>query len=315
MTQRVHMFSRMFRETQKPALEAAFPGREIVCLHDEDAFAGAVGDMEYLLTLAPPKAYWAQAKKLKLLHSLGAGIDHMIPALDLPPSVIVANAGGLVAEPMAEFGLTLVMMLRKRINQNVTCQRTQVWNPSFPPTVAGATLGILGVGHIGAALARKAAGLGMRVIGTQRTPKTVEYVEKMYSADGTLEVAAQSDVLMSVLPLTSETRGLIGRQVISAMKPGSAVANMGRGGIVDEAALVRALEDGHLSGAALDVMDREPLPPDDPLWSAPNLVITPHIAGGFPEYMEDLATFFAANVDRVESGVPVPTQVSLELGY
>ncbi len=315
MTGRVHIFSGMFRESQEMALKAAFPGREIVCLDNEQEFAAAIEDIEYLLTLAPPGNYWARAKNLKLLHSLGAGIDHLMPGDGLPPSVIVANAAGLVAEPMAEFGLALVLMLRKQIDRSVFQQRHREWKRYLPPSVDGATLGILGVGHIGAALARKAALLGMRVIGTQRTPKTVEYVEKIYAAEETLSVAQQSDVLMCVLPLTSETRGLIDEPMIRAMKPGSSVANMGRGGIVDEAALVRALEDEHLSGAALDVMEHEPLPSDSPLWDAPNLILTPHIAGGFPEYMEDLAMFFAANVARVEAGTPVPTQVSLVHGY
>lgn len=315
MTGRVHIYSRMYRDTQGPALEAAFPDREVVCLKDEAEFAAHIGEIEYLVTLAPPSAHWRDAKKLKLIHSLGAGIDHMVPLDGLPPDVIVANASGLVAEPMAEYGLALVLMVRKHISRAVSQQQRRVWKRYPPHTVRGSTLGILGLGQIGAALARVASFMGMRVIGTQRTPKPVEHVEKVYPAEGTLEVAAQSDVLMCILPWTPDTDGLIDETVIRAMKPGSAVINMGRGGIVDEAALCRALEDGHLSGAALDVMAQEPLPEDSPLWTTPNLVLTPHIAGVFPEYMEELAKFFAANVARVEAGEPVPTQIPLDRGY
>jgi len=305
----------MYRDTQVPALEAAFPGREIVCLKDEADFAEHICSMEHLLALAPPGNYWPQAENLKLIHSFGAGIDHMVPLEGLPDHVIVANASGLVAEPMSEFGLGLVLMVRKYIARAVSQQRDRVWKRFPPRTVNGSTLGILGLGQIGAALAHKASLMGMRVIGTQRTPKPVQYVDKVYPAEETLAVAAQSHVLISILPWTPDTHGLIDETVIRAMKPGSAIVNMGRGGIVDELALCRALEDGHLSGAALDVMEQEPLPSDSPLWTARNLVMTPHIAGVFPEYMEELAKFFAANVARIEAGDPIPTQIPLERGY
>ncbi len=296
-------------------MEAAFPGREIVSLENEDQFASEIGEIEYLLALSPPPDYWPQAKKLKLVHSIGAGIDHMWPLKGLPEGVIIANASGLVAEPMSEFGLALILIVRKRIDRAISQQRTRTWKRYSPLNVEGSTLGILGLGQIGAALARRAAQMGMRVIGTQRTPKTVEHVDKIYPPDQTIEVAAQSDVLISLLPWTPDTHGLIDETVIRAMKPGSALVNMGRGGIIDEAAMCRALEDGHLSGAALDVMEQEPLPEDSPLWHAPNLVMTPHIAGVFPTYMEEIALFFAANVERIEAGQPVPTEIPRDRGY
>jgi phosphoglycerate dehydrogenase-like enzyme len=219
------------------------------------------------------------------------------------------------AEPMAEFGLALVLALLKQLPFFLAAQREHAWRRTLPREARGRTLGILGLGAIGEALAVRAAALGMRVIGTQRAPKPHPAVECVEPPERTDLVLAESDVVVLLLPLTAETRGLLSRERLARMKPGALLVNLARGGIVDEDALVEALREGRLAGAAFDVFATEPLPAESPLWDAPNLWITPHMAGGFPEILDETTRLFAENVARLERGEPVRNAIDRERGY
>jgi phosphoglycerate dehydrogenase-like enzyme len=197
----------------------------------------------------------------------------------------------------------------------VTAQRERAWRRALPARAAGKTLGILGLGAIGEALAVKAAALGLRVIGTQRSPKAHAAVARIEPPARTDVVLAESDVVVLLLPLTDETRGLLSRERIAHMKPGALLVNLARGGIVDEAALVEALREGRLAGAAFDVFAQEPLPVESPLWDAPNLWITPHMAGAFPEILDETTRLFAENVARLERGEPIRNAIDRMRGY
>jgi phosphoglycerate dehydrogenase-like enzyme len=216
---------------------------------------------------------------------------------------------------MAEFGLTLVLALLKRLPGFVAAQRERAWRRALPERAAGKTLAILGLGAIGEALAERAAALGMRVVATQRTPKSHPAVAKIEPPERTGAVLAEADVVVLLVPLTPETRGSFGRQRFAEMKPGAYLVNLARGGLVDEAALVEALREGRLAGAAFDVFASEPLPAASPLWEAPNLWITPHMAGGFPEILDETARRFAENVARLERGEPVENAIDRARGY
>lgn len=308
MSRRIHVYSG-FNDRIVGPLAEVFPDAEIIRLDDPDAFAAAMPDVEWLMALKPPKGHWAKARKLVMVQSFGAGIDHLMPLDGLRPGAMVCNAAGLAAEPMGEYALTLTLMLIKRANWALTGQRTSTWRQYMPATAAGSTIGILGLGRIGESFARKAGALGMRVIGTQRSPRAVDGVDAVYGPDDTAKVVAESDVVVCILPLTAETRNVLDEPMMRRMKPGSSLINLGRGGLVDEPALIRLLEEGHLAGAALDVFEQEPLPADNPLWQAPNLIITPHVAGGFPDYMGGIARLFRRNVDAFEAGLTPPTLV------
>ncbi len=286
-----------------------------MCWRDEADFAAGIPEVEYLFTFAPPAGHWARAERLKLIHCLGAGVDDVLPARGLPERVIVANNRGMSAEPMAEFGLALVLALIKKLPFFVEAQRAREWRRALPARAAESTLGIVGMGAIGQALAEKAHGLGMRVLATQRTPKSHPAVDVVFGTEGTHELLAQSDVVVLLLPLTDETRGSFGKGELAAMKPGGTLVNLARGGIVDEDALVSALRDEKIAGAIFDVFASEPLPDDSPLWDAPNLWITPHMAGGFPDLLERAIEGFAENVRRLERGEPVLNRVDRERGY
>jgi len=153
------------------------------------------------------------------------------------------------------------------------------------------------------------------VIGTQRSPKKHPAVERIEPPERTDAVLAESDVVVLLLPLTDETRGSISRERLARMKPGAFLVNLARGGIVDEDALVEALRGGRLAGAAFDVFATEPLPAESALWDAPNLWITPHMAGGFPEILDETTRLFAENVARLERGEPIRNAIDRERGY
>jgi glyoxylate/hydroxypyruvate reductase A len=298
-----------------PILERHFPGRTVHAWTSEEEFAAGIGDVEYLLALNPPRGHWAGARRLRLIQVLGAGVDGVLPAPDLPPSVVLANQRGMSAEPMAEFGLTLALGLLKQLPFFLAAQRERAWRRTLPVRAAGLTMGILGLGAIGEALAERAAALGMRVIGTQRSPKRHPAVTHIEPPERTDAVLAESDVVVVLLPLTDETRGFLSRERLARMKRGAYLVNLARGGIADEDALADALREGRLAGAALDVFATEPLPPESPLWDVPNLWITPHMAGGFPEILDETTRLFADNVARLERGDPVRNAIDRGRGY
>jgi phosphoglycerate dehydrogenase-like enzyme len=299
----------------QPLFEKHFPGREIVCWTKPEEFVAGLGEAEYLYLLQPPRGHWAKAQRLRLIQALGAGVDYLFPLDGLPERVVIANQRGMSAEPMAEFGLSLVLALLKQLPFFVGAQRERAWRRRLPERAAGKTLGILGLGAIGLALAERAHALGMRVIGTQRTPKPHPALARVEPPSGTLRVLAESDVVVILVPLTDETRGSLGREALAALRPSAYLVNLARGGIVDEAALREALVAGKLAGAAFDVFEREPLLPESPLWDAPNLWITPHAAGGFPDLLDVSIGLFAENVARLERGEDVRSRVDRVRGY
>jgi phosphoglycerate dehydrogenase-like enzyme len=304
-----------FADFLRPLLEKQFPGREVVCWARPEDFAEGIPEVEFLYSLRPPRDQWARARKLRMIQCLGAGVDDLLPAEGLPERVVIANNRGMSAEPMAEFGLALVLGLVKKLPVFLDGQRAHEWRRTLPGVVAGRTLGILGLGAIGLALAVKAHALGMRVIGTQRRPKSHPAVERIYGPEQTEEVLASSDAVVVLLPLTPRTRGSLTRERLARLRPSAFLVNLARGGIVDEQALAAMLREGTLAGAAFDVFEQEPLPETSPLWDVPNLWITPHMAGGFPDLLDLSLAEFADNVARLERGEQPVHVVDREAGY
>ncbi len=255
------------------------------------------------------------APNLKLIHAMGAGVEGMLTPAVVASPVPVANARGCNAPGIADHVMALVLALCRNIHRSVRNQARKVWEKKTTRggEIAGATLGILGLGAIGTETARRAKGLGMRVVSLDRGKPKPPEVDELLPDMGSLFAA--SDYLLNALPLTKETEKLIGEAELSRMKPDAYFINVGRGRTVDEAALVRALQEGRIAGAALDVMETEPLPEESPLWEMENVIITPHVAGLSPYTMNRIMALVAENLRRLAAGEPLRNLVDKHRGY
>jgi phosphoglycerate dehydrogenase-like enzyme len=312
--QRIHAFPGLGNAV-RDTVEAAFSGREFVVWEDPAEFEAGIAEAEVLLALQPPRGHWERARSLRLIQMTGAGVDSLLPAPDLPARVRIANARGVHEPEMSEFILASILALLKQLPRAMQQQRQHRWKPYGSRPLTGQTVGILGVGAIGCGLARRCRALGMRVIGTRRRPEPLPDIDAVFGPEDTSRVLAESDVVVVLLPLTPETRGLLDAAALAGMKPRARIVNVARGGIVDEAAVARALERGELAGAAFDVFSEEPLPADSPLWDAPNAIVTPHVAGLSPHYMDRVGKILVENVRRLERGEPLLNEVDRRRGY
>jgi phosphoglycerate dehydrogenase-like enzyme len=243
-------------------------------LADADIFVGSV--------LRP--AQFAAAKKLKWVHSTSAGVGQLMYPELRNSGVVVTNASGIFSVPMAEHTIGLILALARNFPDTVRQQEKAIWSqqdlwdkPQHLAEVDGTLLLIVGYGSIGREVAKRAQALGMRVWGVTRSGKgDATHADKIVPASELHNVLPHADYLLLCAPETAETNALIGPQQLAQMKRTARLINVGRGSLVDESALISALEKGTLAGAALDVAQTEPLPPTSPLWHAPNLFITPH---------------------------------------
>jgi phosphoglycerate dehydrogenase-like enzyme len=265
----------------------------------------------------------AAAPRLRWLHSSAVAVETLaLPEL-FARGVTVSNSRGVQATPIAEHVMAVVLALAKRLPFALEGQRDKRWTQNefvddrLPWLLSGRTLGLIGVGTIGSALARRAKAFGMRVIAVRRraSGEPVPGVDEIRSLASLDALLAEADVLVIAAPLTPETHRLIGAPQMARMKRGAVLVNVGRAKIIDETALADALRTGHLGGASLDVYHREPLPPDDPLWSLPNVLLTPHTSGFRQGHWEEVIDLFSENLRRFQRGEPVAFQVRPELGY
>jgi len=310
----LHVYGLPAEVLREPAAEA-FPDKAVRGLPDEAAFAAAIPEMEVILVLRPPRGHWAGARRLQLIQTTGAGVDAVLPAPDLPPHVRVANARGVHAAQMSEHALAMMLHFAKRIPRALAQQRERTWRMYGPSRLERATCGVLGLGAIGLAVAERARQLGMRVLATQRHPEPSPHADPVLGPDATARVLTESDYVVVILPLTPETRGSLDAKMLSNLKREAVLVNMARGGIVDETALAAMLREDRLRGAALDVFEEEPLPPESPLWDVPNLLVTPHVAGFSHDYIQRVTAIFLDNVTRLERGDPLRNEVDRERGY
>jgi phosphoglycerate dehydrogenase-like enzyme len=238
---------------------------------------------------------WLDAP-LDWIQSFTAGVDQFPAAALAERGIVLTSAVGIHDVQVSEHAFALLLALTRGVAESARRQLDRDWEWPRVSELEGTTMGILGLGVIGEAIARKAAAFDMRVIGTKRTPDGYSgAASQVFGPDQTVEVCRRSDVIVSVLPDTPETKQMIGEAAFAAMED-SWFISVGRGSVVDEAALVDALENGTLRGAGLDVFDTEPLPADSPLWALPNVIVTPHVAGASPRYGERLASLFARNL-------------------
>lgn len=255
----------------------------------------------------------AQLPALQLVQKLGAGVETIMQAADLPPQVRVARLKPqLAAQEIAEYCLAYVLRDQRHLLDYASNAATTTWAP-IPPRQAGeTTVGVLGLGHIGAEVARRFALLDFHVLGWSRSPKSIERVACSAGLDALPAMLAQCDHLISVLPATPETRDLFDAQRLAQMKAGARLINVGRGDLIVEQDLLAALDSDHLAGAVLDVFREEPLPPDHPFWTHDKITVTPHVSGW---HLDDGLLDVAENYKRLIAGAPLLHEVDRRAGY
>ncbi len=249
---------------------------------------------------------------LRWVQSTYAGVDPLLQP-GLPRGYQLTGVKGVFGPLMSEYVLGQIISVERQFRRLDQAQAESRWEPLPYRGLDGCTLGIAGLGSIGRRIAATAGHFGMRVLGYKRSPGEVDGVERVYSGDAFPEFAAAVDYLVLVLPATDETRGLVGAQVLAEMGERAWLINVGRGPVVDQAALVEALRNNVIGGAILDVFEEEPLPSSSPLWRLPNAVVTPHVAAeSFPE---DIARIFADNWRRYQAGESLLYPIDFERGY
>ena len=272
-------------------------------------------EAEAMLTWGPPAGTLAQMPKLRWAQALTAGVEHWLARTDLSPSLTLTCARGTHRVQMPENILGALFHITKPYAAIVGDNAASTWTRRVSSTLAGQTLGILGLGAIGQELARKAAALEMRVIGTRRATGPLPHVERVYAPEETDEVLAQSDFVVLLLPATPETESIINATRLARMKKTAWLLNFGRGALVDDAALVAAAKSGTIAGAILDVFRQEPLPKEDPFWSTENILVLPHIGGLHPARDSMVAALLVENLRRFLDGAPLKEVVDRQVGY
>jgi D-2-hydroxyacid dehydrogenase (NADP+) len=278
------------RARYKAMLLERFPQLTINVVGHHNDVGPYIADTEVLLCFSPPMAdhVVAEAPKLKWIQALGTGVDNIVDLPSLGKEVVVTNVRGIHGPPVSEATIAYMLSLARDLPRSAHAQDRSTWERWPSQLLAGKTVGILGVGLIAEYLAPICKALGMTVVGLSGTPRPAAGFDRVVARDDLLKVAPEFDYLVALAPLTPETRGIIGEKVLAAMKPSAYLVNVARGGVVDEPALIKALESGQIAGAALDVFSEEPLPPTNPLWKTKNVTVFPHL-GGYSQGYEDRA--------------------------
>jgi len=261
------------------------------------------------------RAVWPLARKVRWVHSLHAGVESMLSPEFVASPVPLTNARGVFAEALAEFALAAILHFAKRIPAMMAEQRARRWREFEVEMARGQMLGIVGYGEIGQAAGRLAAAIGMRVQGLRRRPVGDGVAERVFGPEGLPELLRSSDYVLLAAPNAPGTRHLIGAAELALMKPSAILINVGRGTVIDEAALVDALRAKRIAGAALDVFAREPLPQDDPLYSLDNVLMSFHSADRTPDWQQRAVRRFLENFERFRTGQPLVAIVDKEAGY
>jgi phosphoglycerate dehydrogenase-like enzyme len=263
-----------------------------------------------------PESLVQQMPRLKWLHVTRGGVNaYLTPSVKARP-IQVTGSKGIHGTVFSEFALACILMLAKQLPDCIAAQREKRWQKLAPIEIEGKTLGIVGLGTAGSALARKAKALGMRVLATKRTTTIKpEFVDQLGTPEFLPQLLAESDFVVLLLASVSSTFNIIGENELRRMKPTAYLINLTGGRSIEETLLVRALNEGWIAGAVLDAFARHPLPKDSELWSLRNVIITPRIAGITSEKWPALLPIFRENLGRFLTGEPLQNVVDKDLGY
>ncbi len=301
-------------------LEPPPEGVRFVVGWEPEAFAGAPPPDALLDCWAGPTRIVAALQKapdLRWIHARSAGLDRvLVPEVVAHPAVLT-NGRGAFSPALAEFVLAALLFFAKDLRRLVAQQAAGAWTAFDMERLEGRTVGIVGYGDIGRAVAARLRPLGVEILALRRRPdlSRADPLTEVFPPERLLELMARSDGVVVAAPLTPQTHRLVGPDAIAAMKRTAVLVNVGRGPVVDEPALVEALEQGRIRGAALDVFETEPLPAESPLWRLPNVLLSPHCADHVPGWVDEAMRVFLGHLERFRRGEALPHVVDKTRGY
>lgn len=321
-----------YRARDLDRIREAAPGARLVTLSVEGLADGPLDDVEVLLRgWLSAEAFdrlLARAPRLSWVHSASAGVERALTPTARERGVVITNARGVFSRPIAEYVLMMILAISRRLPQLLELQRERTWQPLEGSELRDLTIGVVGLGSIGRAVATLASAFGCRVLAVRRRVETVERLrgedvdglrdiepDEVLGPEGLPALLAQSDFVVLAAPLTSETEGMIDDAALAAMKRGSWLVNVARGRLIDERALVRALGEGRIGGAVLDTFAEEPLPPDSPFYDLPNAIVTPHTSWSSARVLDRSVELFCDNLRRFAAGEPLLNVVDPDAGY
>jgi D-2-hydroxyacid dehydrogenase (NADP+) len=296
------VFEQHNAENYRKALQPKFPEIAIHAAPNAERLADLVEEMDILLAFAMPDELMRRASKLQWIQGLGTGVDYLTNLPSLRKEVLITSMRGIHGPQMSEMAFLQMLSLGRNFPQMVRNQDLALWEPWPGKLLWQKKVGILGLGVIGEELARKCKAFGMTVYGIDIVRKETDSVDHFYGPQDIVKVAAEVDYLIIVAPNTPQTYQIVNEKVLSAMKPTAFLINIARGELVDEDALIKALEAGEIAGAALDAFVQEPLPADHPFWKMRNVIVTSHVGGRSDIYIEQTLPIIEENLRRFLKG-------------
>jgi len=305
-----------------PSLAGMDPRVRVTIAHDPEAIKAAAPDADIVLYATMNarllSAALPFAGRARWIHSLWTGVEGILGPEMLQHPAPLTNGRGVFRWPLADWVAAVMLHFALDLGRVIRQQQQGVWQPFISTSLKGRTLGIVGYGEIGSAAAARARVFGMRVAALRRRRELYEgdtLVDEFFESASLKHLLAISDYVLVALPLTSETRGMLGEAEIASMKSSSVLINVGRGPVIDEPALVRALQSGALRGAALDVFTVEPVPAGHLFWTMPNVLLSPHTADRVEGFLIPAVESFMENSKRFMAGLPLSNIVDKEAGY
>ena len=303
--------------TRPETVAERFPDDRVIPIADENALAVAA-DADVALSGNNParvRKLLDATPKLRWYHTVSAGVENMPLAELRNRGIVLTNNSGSYDVQIAEHVMMFVFAASRQLQLYRDRQLRREWKDHEHQELRDATIVVYGMGSIGAEVARLASAVGMRVIGVRRRAAPHAGVSRVVPPEQLADVVGEADYLAITAPLTDATRGAVSRVVIARLKPTAWVVNIARGAIVDESALIDALHERRIAGAALDVFEKEPLPTESPLWTMENVILTPHVSGDSPRVQDRTLALFAENLRRYKSGEPLLNRVDFGRGY
>jgi phosphoglycerate dehydrogenase-like enzyme len=295
---------------------------DVVIGNSAQAFESAPANADIICnwsgSLSLAREVFLKSPRVRWLHSRSAGLERTLFPELIASDVTMTNGKGVFSPSLGEFALGAILYFAKDFRRMIRNQMAGVWEPFDVQPISGKTVGIIGYGDIGRAVAARVRAMGMQVLAVKRHVShgaADPLVDKIYRPDQRIEMLSRCDYVVVATPLNAETQGLIGKAEIAAMKPSAVIINLGRGPVIDERAMITALSEHAIKGAALDVFDEEPLPAGHPFYRLENVLLSPHCADHTPDWLDNAMRFFITQYERFRRGEPLLNVVNKKLGY